>query len=328
MNESSIAKLKAQAEKLLGKGIITSGKDLIDKPKTVISVSPAIDIGLGGGIPEGVTVIFSGMPKFGKTTSALCFARNAQRLNRPVFYFDVEHRLKEMNLTGIKDLVINEPLFYHIHSIQDKILTAEETLTLIELTIKTVPNAVIIIDSSSALCAEKEMVGDISASTRNDGPKLMASFCRKNAASISVNNCTLIIIQHLIANTSGYGSPYQEDGGMKVKFQQDVKMRIKKSEAWSVGDKQVGQIQTWNIMTNALGASPSEVTSYVRYGTGIDETMEWVSMGIDLGIIDKGGAWFCYNNTKYHGQENLYQHFVEDKNELDKLVAEIKGIIG
>jgi hypothetical protein len=48
---------------------------------------------------------------------------------------------------------------------------------------------------------------------------------RKNAAYISINKITLIIVQHLITNTSGYGAPFLEDGGQKIKYQADVKLR-------------------------------------------------------------------------------------------------------
>ena len=53
----------------------------------------------------------------------------------------------------------------------------------------------------------------------------MASFCRKLGNVVPVNRSIVWIIQHLIANTSGYGSPFMEDGGNKIVYQGDVKIR-------------------------------------------------------------------------------------------------------
>ena len=42
------------ADKLIeefGKDIVRSAQDIIDNPRKIFSVSPSIDIGLGGGIP-------------------------------------------------------------------------------------------------------------------------------------------------------------------------------------------------------------------------------------------------------------------------------------
>ena len=45
----------------------------------VMSVSPALDMALGGGIREGRCVAMTGAPKTGKTTTALHLAPKCQR---------------------------------------------------------------------------------------------------------------------------------------------------------------------------------------------------------------------------------------------------------
>ena len=62
-----------------------------------ISISPAIDIALGGGIKEGSWLTLTGDPKSGKTTTAMQIAANCQKEGRPIIYLDVEGRLKDMN---------------------------------------------------------------------------------------------------------------------------------------------------------------------------------------------------------------------------------------
>ena len=64
--------------------IITTGTKVLEsqKNKKVISVSPAIDIALGGGILEGSWLTLTGDPKSGKTTTAMQIAANCQKEGR------------------------------------------------------------------------------------------------------------------------------------------------------------------------------------------------------------------------------------------------------
>ena len=81
--------------------IISNGLDVLEEKKNykTISISPAIDIALGGGIKEGSWLTLTGDPKSGKTTTAMQIAANCQKEGRPIIYLDVEGRLKDMILT-------------------------------------------------------------------------------------------------------------------------------------------------------------------------------------------------------------------------------------
>lgn len=314
-----------------GEGIITSGRMVLENPKHVFKLSPSLDMGLSGGIPEGCVISCCGKAKSGKTTTALHFAGKVQSKengSRPVFYIDVEHRLKDVNLNCVNGLDVDN--FRHIHSEEGKILTAEEFLMITEKIIKSVPGAVIIFDSFSAICTEAEMGSDYSANTRNGGPKLMAQFCRKNAAAISVNRVTLWGIQHLIANTAGgQGPKYHVDGGNKFKHQLDVQMQIAYHKNWEIpAGNVIGHEIHWKITTSALGAPCPDVVSYHRWGHGIDELYETIQIAIDLGFISKSGTWYTYNEEKRQGEEKLYNLFIEQPELADKLREEVKGVLG
>ena len=54
----------------------------------VISISPALDVGLGGGIREGCWLMLTGDPKSGKTTTAMQIAANCIAEGRKVIYVD------------------------------------------------------------------------------------------------------------------------------------------------------------------------------------------------------------------------------------------------
>ena len=77
-------------EKEYGKSAFFTADTLLNVEDTVIPVSPALDLILSGGIPEGSFVLLTGPPKIGKTTMCLQFAANAQKEefgNREIFEF-------------------------------------------------------------------------------------------------------------------------------------------------------------------------------------------------------------------------------------------------
>lgn len=324
--------LRKELTKEYGSEILLEADTIINRERKIVPVSPQFDVGLMGGVPEGSTVIISGLEKIGKSSLSLSFAAQAQKMGKFILYLDVENRIKPMNLTGIKGLDTSPDKLLIIQSSKEKILVGEDYLKIAEKSLNTIPESVTIVDSASALCAEKEYTSDITASARNDGPKLLANFCRKNTAAIQVNRQILLVIQHLIANTSGYGAKYMEDGGNKIKYQYDIKIRAKGSEPWTVGsgenEVQVGQKVTWNIISSALGGKPNtKVESYLRYGVGVDHVMEYIEQALSLGVIVKGGAWFTWGERKFQGQERVYENFSNSPEDLTKLHQELASLL-
>jgi recombination protein RecA len=325
--EDVFRQLKKDINKKYETNVLINANEIIDQDRKVVSASPAIDFGLNGGIPEGSWVLLSGTPKCGKSTLALQIAANAQcQYGKDVFIGNIEHRINKKELSGIHNLDISKVEV--IQSQKKKILMAQDFLQEFTNIIKTVPGCVLIVDSSSALCAEKEFTEDITSQARNEGPKLLANFCRKMASIVPVQDVILIIIQHLIANTSGYGSPYYEDGGNKIQYQADIKMRCSSFQKWNSTQTddltRIGQVVNWQVITSSLGPPGGKIQSYIRYGYGIDDIKEMIGLSLDLGIIEKGGAWYTFGELKTQGEEKLRNALLENPDKLEELSQAIK----
>lgn len=313
--------------------IIAFGSALVAKKRNIIPVSPSLDIVLHGGIPEGSWVGFAGPPGCGKSTTALQVIKNAldipyQGKKRKAFYFDVENRLKPMNFTGIAGL--NPDDVQTIQSIEGTILSAQDNLDCCEMLIKNPENrgCIVVIDSSSALCPADELVAGTSGTIRTTQPKLMSHFCKKMAPVIQVMDATIIMIQHLITNTSGYGEKWLVDGGEKLKYQMDVWMMTKgKPELWEHKGKPCGQIIDWKILKSALGHPHVEAKSYLRYGMGLDSLKEYINLAIDFGIVEKSGAWYNFQEFKAQGEENLYLLVTENPEVKENIIKAVKELI-
>ena len=331
--------LQDSINKDFGNNIILNATSVIDQESIVIPVSPALDIILNGGIPEGSFVVFTGQPKCGKTTTSLDFAATAQQEQyskkgiRNVYYLNIEGRLKKRDLEGIPN--INLEKFSIIGSQTGKILHAEEYLQIGERIINEDPGCVLIIDSYSALCTEAEITSDMDKMQRADGAKLLAKFCRKVANVIPVNKNIVIGITHLMGNPTGYGAEFKEKSGQAIAYQTDIKLRAKTFKPWLLGadNTQIGQEVEWQTLCSSLGPPGGNITSYIRNGQGIDKQMELVNLAVDIGLINKGGAWYTLtflndDKTKFQGAEKVRQFLIENKSAYNDLYTEVKKTMG
>ena len=309
---------------------IFSAKDFVDRERNIVSVSPMVDFALKGGIPEGSWVILSGLPKCGKSITALQIAANAQQqYGKPVYYGNVEHRVDKKELHGVHGLDIEAVEM--IQSSPTNIFTGVDFLTRFHQVVWDVPECVLIIDSTSALCGEGEFKGEFSAMGRAEGPKLLAKFCRKLTGVVPVQKSIIIVIQHLIANTSGYGEPYFEDGGRKMQHQASTKLRCTSFQKWENAkkDDQIGQVINWQVKEAALTKPGTKFQSYLRYGYGLDNIKEYVTLGLDMGIIDQAKAWFTVPGCekKINGEDNVRQYYVDNPEALEDLKTQIKSML-
>jgi len=333
--------LKEDVLKTFGDDIILSGNAVVDKKVLTIPFSPSLDIILNGGVPEGSFVVLTGQPKCGKTTSSLDFAATAQKPEyaygsfkdgREVYYLNIEGRLKKRDLEGIPGLNLSK--FHVIGSQTGKILHAEEYLQIGERIINEIPGSVVIIDSYSALCTEAEITSDMDKMQRADGAKLLAKFCRKVANVIPVNKNIVIGITHLMGNPTGYGAEFKEKSGQAIAYQTDIKLRAKSFKPWvlSADSSQIGQEIEWSVICSALGPPGGSITSYIRYGQGIDKQMEIINLASDIGVIHKGGAWYTLTSVedkpKFQGTEKLRAYLMENPSAYESLLVSVKETMG
>jgi len=303
-----------------GNNVLRSGKAVVDSDFQIIPISPQIDIILGGGIPEGSFVTLTGFPKCGKTICSLDFASTCQKEEygaRDIYYLNIEGRIRKRDIMGITGLNLDK--FNVIGSMPGNILNAEQYLTIAERYINNKEKCVVILDSYSALCTDAEFTNDMDKMQRADAAKLIAKFCRKVANVVPVNKNIIIGITHLMGNPTGYGAEYKEKSGQAIAYQVDVKLRAMKFAPWKISERQIGQIVDWKCITSAIGPPGQTATSYIRYGIGIDKLYELINLCIEVDIIEKKGAWYCYEDNKTQGLENLKQFFVEHPHLIDLL---------
>ena len=307
--------------------VLFSASSLKDTPRQLLSVGPIIDLALNGGINSGTTLILSGAPKSSKTTTALELASRAQvKYNTKVFFFDVECRFDFLHLKSVSRLRLDDITV--IKSTKDRILTAQDYLTICENVLKNEKDAIIILDSTSALATEDELNGALTPQYRNQNPKLLASWCRRIHPLMPANNNTLILINHMIASQSMYAPAFVEDSGVSIRFLSGSHLRIKSVKKWTDDDnKIIGQASDFQVVFSSNGPPGQVVTSYLRYGHGTDDTYETYQLAISLGIVCKSGSWFKYKDISIQGDIKFYQYLQDNPDLQTDIYNEVKSIL-
>ena len=322
--------IEKSLEKKYGKDIFFAGDQLLEKDPVIVPVSPALDLILGGGIPMGSFVVITGKPKIGKSSLCLHFAKNSQKMGFKVYYFNVEGRLKKRDLQGMPGLATDIDNFEIIGSQKGKLLYAEDFLDILLTYIEEKENCVFIVDSVSQLCSKARRKNETGERFRDDVPLMLADLTKKVSNILPIMGNTLICITHLIANQGMGPAQWSEASGQKVQYQSDIKLKALYSEAYKVGEDQVGQIVHWQCDTNALNAPPCQKTkSLLRYGYGIDCEHEIVEMCTSIGIIDQAGSWLTMpDGNKIQGKEKARTFLAENPEEYDKLLKSFKEMTG
>ena len=277
--------------------VLHDPSSITDEILEIIPVSPKIDIALGGGVPEGSLFILTGPEKIGKTVTALTFCANAQQLKRPVYYGNIEGRLRKRDIEGIKDLQADPELLKIIGSTQGNILSAEKYLSIFDQIIHTQPETVCVVDSFSALSSDAELKGDLTDQQVMTVQKVLSKFCRRISNVLPINKVTVVGITHLMANVAfGKGKAKVEKSGTALKYQVDVKLHASHISPIVQGDTQIGQTIHWEVVTSAIGPPGQKVDSHIKYGRGIWKEMELADLLVDFGIVNYSGSWLTLTN--------------------------------
>ena len=304
---------------------------ITDRPLKTLSVSPKIDIALGGGVPEGSLFIMTGPEKVGKTVTALAFCANAQEYERDVYYANIEGRLRKRDLEGIMGLDLNAETMQIISSTEGNILSAEKYLSIIDNIVHTKPGSIAVVDSFSALASESELTGDLADVQVMSVQKILAKFCRRISNALPINRVTVVGITHLMANVQkfGRGKAKIEKSGSALKYQVDVKLHASHSQPIMQGDTQIGQTVNWQVMTSAIGPPGQKVASHIKYGRGIWKEMELADLMVDFGLVVKSGSWLKLpNDEKIQGKVNLASYLEENPKEYRAFEKEVFTMVG
>jgi recombination protein RecA len=284
--------------------------------------SLTLDIALGiGGIPKGRIAEIYGPESSGKTTLCLHVVAEAQKRGGMAAFIDMEHALDPTYAARIgvdlDRLYISQPD------------TGEQAMEITEMLVRSGALDVIIIDSVAALVPRAEIEGEMGDSHVGLQARLMSQALRKLAGAIKQSNVAVLFTNQIREKVGiVYGSPETQPGGRALKFYASVRMDIRRIQAIKVGGETVGNRTKVKVTKNKVAAPFREAEFDIMfYEGGISKTGEIVDLGVDLGIIDKRGAFFRYNDGLLgQGRENSKQFLRENGEIANEIELQIRNV--
>ncbi len=310
-----------QIEKQFGKGAVMK---LGENAQMSVDVIPtgalSLDIALGiGGVPRGRIIEVFGPESSGKTTVALHMIAEAQKMGGEAAFIDAEHALDPVyakNLgVDIDNLIVAQPD------------TGEQALEIAEALVRSGAIDIIVVDSVAALVPKAEIDGDMGDSHVGLQARLMSQALRKLAGVLNKSNTVAVFINQLREKVGiMFGNPEVTPGGRALKFYSSVRLDVRRIETLKVNNEMVGNRTKVKVVKNKVAPPFREAEFDIVYGKGISKEGNVLDIGVNLGIVEKAGAWFSYNGTRIgQGRENVKQYLVEHPDvcaEIEKKIRE------
>jgi len=318
--EKALQMALAQIEKQFGHGAVMKLGDS-DKDFS-FQVIPTgcleLDIALGvGGVPKGRIVEIYGPESSGKTTVALHMIAESQKMGGAAAFIDAEHALDPgyaKNLgVDTDNLYVSQPD------------TGEQALEIAEALVRSGAIDIVVVDSVAALVPKAEIEGLMGDSHVGLQARLMSQALRKLAGVISKSNAVVVFINQLREKVGVmFGSPETTTGGKALKFYASIRLDVRKIETIKVGDDMIGNRTRVKVVKNKVSPPFKTAEFEIYYGHGISEEASILNLGVQLGLINKSGAWLSYNDEKIgQGKENARQYLMEHPEIAQEIKAEI-----
>lgn len=314
-----------QIEKQFGKGSVMklgdSGKNM--NVQTVPTGSLSLDIALGlGGVPRGRIIEIYGPESSGKTTVALHMVAEVQKRGGIAGFIDAEHALDPVYAKNIgveiDELYISQPD------------NGEQALEITETMVRSGAVDIIIVDSVAALVPKAEIEGDMGDSHMGLQARLMSQALRKLTGVVAKSNCIVIFINQLREKLGVmFGNPETTTGGRALKFYASVRMDVRRTEAIKQAGEVIGNRTRIKVVKNKIAPPFKEAEFDIMFGKGISKESDILDLAVNLGIVQKSGAWFAYNDSKIgQGRENAKIFLKENPQAAAEIEQKVRAHYG
>lgn len=311
----------SQIEKKYGKGaVMRLGENSTMNVEAIPTGSITLDAATGiGGLPKGRIVEIYGPESSGKTTLALHAVAEAQKMGGEAAFVDAEHALDPVYAAAlgvdVDSLLVSQPD------------NGEQALEITEALARSGAIDIIVVDSVAALVPKAEIEGDMGDSHVGLHARLMSQALRKLTGAIAKSNTLVIFINQLREKVGViYGNPEVTTGGRALKFYSTIRIDVRKAEQIKgASNEVVGSRTKCKVVKNKV-APPFKTAEFdIMYGAGISKTGEMVDIGVELGVIQKSGAWFSYGDMRLgQGRENVKTYFEQNPEFAAEIEAKIR----
>ena len=304
--------------KSFGEGAIMRLGSQVVRPIEVIPTGAlALDMALGvGGVPRGRIIEIYGPESSGKTTLMLHVIANAQKAGGIAAFIDAEHALDPAYArrlgVDLEQLLVSQPD------------SGEEALTICETLVRSNAVDVIVVDSVAALVPKAELEGEMGMATMGMQARLMSQALRKLTAILNKARTTCIFTNQIREKVGVmFGNPETTPGGKALKFYASVRMDIRRKDALKDGSgNAVGNHVKVKVVKNKVAPPFVEAEFDILFNHGIDKEGSILDSGLDVGVVEKKGAWLQYAGELIGQGKDAARKTLAEKPEIARKIKE------
>ncbi|MDH5470706.1 MAG: recombinase RecA [Gammaproteobacteria bacterium] len=311
-----------QIEKQFGKGAVMRMGDVaaVGAADAISTGSLGLDIALGiGGLPRGRVIEIYGPESSGKTTLTLQVIAEAQKTGGTAAFIDAEHALDpayaEKLGVNVDELLVSQPD------------TGEQALEITDMLVRSGSVDVVVVDSVAALTPKAEIEGDMGDSHMGLQARLMSQALRKLTGNIKRSNTMVIFINQIRMKIGVmFGNPETTTGGNALKFYSSVRLDIRRIGAIKKGDEITGNETRVKVVKNKMAPPFKKAEFQILYGEGISREAELIDIGVQLGFVEKSGAWYSYGPDRIgQGKDNVREFLKQNPDIAGEIEAKIRA---
>lgn len=290
----SIADALKALRKQYGEGVILQADD-IPAVEAIPTGCFALDRLLGcKGLPKGRIIEIFGEPSEGKSTLCLFLTAQVQKAGGTVVYIDAENAYDASYAANMgvdqSKIMISQPS------------TLEETFHTIEALVETHKIDMIVVDSVAALTPKSELEGeDMFKETMALQARLLGKALRIVTGPVSRSNTIVIFINQTRSKVGVvWGNPETTPGGKALKFFSSVRLKVSKGDKiiGTKAEEQIGNTVKITAVKNKVGMPFKKCKFDLYYGSGVDLVADTMDTAEEMGIIQKEGNTYSFNETK------------------------------
>ena len=123
-----------------------------------------------------------------------------------------------------------------------------------------------------------------------------------------------------------FGSPETTTGGNALKFYSSVRLDIRRIGGVKDGDEVIGNETRVKVVKNKVSPPFRQAEFQILYGKGINLTGEILELGVQLGLVEKSGAWYAYNGDRIgQGRKNACDFLDENIAMREEIETKIRA---
>ena len=181
----------------------------------------------------------------------------------------------------------------------------------------------IVVDSVEGMVPMAVTEGEFEDQFIGNQPRLNNRFVKVISPIIHKNDVTLLLVNQIREKTGGYGNPEITPGGRGIKFAASVRLEVRRAEDVEESGLKIGHIMRGKTVKNKT-ARPQQIAEFrLDWGVGFNRGYCLANQGVNLGVIEKSGAWFRFDGQQWQGNKNLSDAFNSD----DVLAAKLEKAI-